>query len=170
VPAKARDKVDADISSSLVRWKCVCQNCSIVGPDESCTYSLDETEEDQHSTVDRQTAQARAYGEDREAEIVEPNFAVHVGQPAESQEQNSGHENVAHQNPEGFEGSSVETPSNCRESDEDNVAVQLGHECPDGGVGQNSVLVLQFAAPEDRSGKFQDLYLYAFSFRRTVQD
>src|SRR5437016_8527469 len=51
--ANARHKVDADRTPAFIWRKCVCQNCRVIGPDESCTYSLDETKEDQHSTVDR---------------------------------------------------------------------------------------------------------------------
>src|SRR5205807_10065037 len=151
-------KVDADRTPAFIWRKCVCQNCSIVGPDESRTYSLDETKEDQHSTVDRQTAKAGAYGEDREAEIIQPNFAVHIGQPAEGQEQNGSHENVAHQDPESFERRSVQAPSDCWESDEDDVAVQLGHESSNRRVGQNSVLVLQ-PRTSIGLGRFEDYCL-----------
>src|SRR2546425_13303350 len=57
-PADTCYKINPDCSSPLVWGKCVCQNSSVVCPDQRRSHSLDQAEEDEHCPGEGEAAES----------------------------------------------------------------------------------------------------------------
>jgi hypothetical protein len=86
-------------------------------------------------------------GEDGEAQVVDPDPAVDVAQPAQGDHQHAGHHQEAEDHPQQVEGVprleriDPDPPEDVGQGDEDDGAVDRGHEHPQGGDEERRPLV-----------------------------
>ena len=149
-----RDPADPEGEPALVRRERVREDRLRVREEEGAPDPLDEPHPDQpdrpcRPLERRRGEEERADGEDDEPGVVHPDAAEHVAEPTERHHEHRRHQQVAHEDPEEvahvprIERVEVDPSEDRREADDDDRAVDRGHEDAKGRVRERDPLVVR---------------------------